>query len=550
MPGPAASRWERVTALGVALAACLVLLLVSRQLLAAMVGHAGLARLGPAVVAIAGLSGLALVLVLLLVARTGPIGQAVSVATRVLSIAPPLAALVVIPLLWGDILFATSIPALLPSLAPVLAAAWAAALCVAVPLAPLLRWLTQRDDDDPEASPARWAGLLTGPAVAAALLALGFALARSPAAAAGPFAPTTAASLEAHSRDLAPLVLVAGLLALVALVALAGGTLGAAASNQVLSLARRLERPDEAAGARPLVVTRLGRIGVLLGELEALRRDLAAEHQRYQDTLAQTKEAAVAKAEFLAAVSHELRTPLNSICGFSQLMLEGMGDVLSGEQREDVRLIRTSGMQLLGLINDILDISMIESGELRLYFAPEDIAEIVDDAVRAFRPLVQESGVELRTEVPEGLPRVVCDRRRIGQILNNLLSNATKFTDSGSITISAVYDPLAARLDLLVSDTGIGIPQEHIEAIFLEYHQVGGLGHRKQGTGLGLAIARSIAVHHGGSLSVHSNPGRGSTFTLALPLDPPRKPTSIDMTAEAVRASQRLRQTRSLEVDA
>jgi signal transduction histidine kinase len=530
MPDPAASRWERVTALGIALLACLILLLASRLLLVTMAGPAA-ARLGPAVAGIAGLTGLVFALVLVLASRTGPISQAAAVAARALAVAPPIATLVVVPVLWGDALLSTSIPALLPALAPALVAPWAVALCLAAVVPPALRRLSDRDTDDPAVVPSRWSGVVTGVGAAAALLALGYALARGPAG----------------QGDLGRLVLVASLLGLLALVALAAASLGGAASGEVLSLARRLERPDDAAGARPLVVTRTGRMGVLLGELEALRRDLAAEHQRYQDTLAQTREAAVAKAEFLAAVSHELRTPLNSICGFSQLMLEGMPAVLSVEQQEDVRLIRTSGMQLLGLINDILDISMIESGELRLYFAPEDIAEIVGDAVRAHRPLVQDTGVELRAEVPEGLPRVVCDRRRIGQILNNLLSNATKFTESGTITISALYDPLAGRMDVLVSDTGIGIPQEHIEAIFLEYHQVGGLGHRKQGTGLGLAIARSIAVHHGGSLHVASNPGRGSTFTLSLPLDPPRKPTSIDMTAEAVRASQRFRHARSAQ---
>jgi len=533
MPGLAATRWERVTALGIALLANVALLIASQRLLAAMVLPGDLARLGPAVANITGLTCLPPVLLLILLSRTGPIDQAAAAATRALVIAPPLAALLVIPSLWGDALFSTSIPALLPSLAPVLCAAWAAALFVAVPLAAVLRRLSPRDDDEPASIAARWSGALTSLAVAAALLGLGFALARGPTG--------------DGTNDLGHLVLIAGLLGGVVLVAIAAASLGAAASGEVLALARRLERPDDAAGARPLVVTRPDRMGVLLGELEALRRDLAAEHQRYQDTLAQTKEAAVAKAEFLAAVSHELRTPLNSICGFSQLMLEGMPIDLSVEQREDVRLIRTSGMQLLGLINDILDISMIESGELRLYFASEDIAEIVDDAVRAHRPLVQDTDVELRAEVPAGLPRVVCDRRRIGQILNNLLSNATKFTEHGAITISAVYDPLAGRMDVLVSDTGIGIPQEHIEAIFLEYHQVGGLGHRKQGTGLGLAIARSIAIHHGGQLAVNSIAGRGSVFTLSLPLDPPRKPTSIDMTAEAVRASQRFRQSRGAQ---
>src|SRR5690606_493827 len=134
--------------------------------------------------------------------------------------------------------------------------------------------------------------------------------------------------------------------------------------------------------SRPLVTTRRDRLGALQAELERLRRDLVAEHRLYQETLAQTREAAEAKAEFLAAVSHELRTPLNSICGFSQLLLEGLKTPLSDEQREDIRLIRTSGMQLLGLINDILDISMIESGELRLYFASEDPADMIDEVTR------------------------------------------------------------------------------------------------------------------------------------------------------------------------
>jgi signal transduction histidine kinase len=532
MSGPAASRWERVTALGVALLACLGLLAGSRLLLDLTAGPAA-ARLGPTAAAIAGLTALVHLVLLVMFSRTGPIGQAAAMAVRGLVVAPPLAAAVVVPALWGQALLATSAGTLVPALGPALAAVWAAALLVAVPTARLLVRVAPREDLDPDAVAGRWRRAFTGLALASGLVALGHALGRG---AADPPPP-----------GLGLLVLLGGLVVVLALVGLAGHSVGVAAAGEVLQLARRLEREaEDGAPTRPIVVTRDDRMGVLLGELETLRRDLAAEHQRYQDTLAQTKAAAVAKAEFLAAVSHELRTPLNSICGFSQLLLEGMPTELAAEQREDVRLIRTSGMQLLGLINDILDISMIESGELRLYFAPEDIAEIVDEVARAHRPLVQEVGVELRVEVPQGLPRVVCDRRRIGQILNNLLSNATKFTERGAITISAVYDPLSARLNVLVSDTGIGIPTEHIEAIFLEYHQVGGLSQRKQGTGLGLAIARSIAVHHGGALWVQSSPGRGSTFTLALPLDPPRKPTSIDMTAEAVRASQRLRQPRSL----
>ena len=536
MAGSAASRRERALALGVGLLAAIAVLTASQALLAWMTGPAAGPRLGPAAAVLAGVTGLLHVLLLGLSARTGPIDAAAELGVRALVIAPPLVLLAVVPAMWGAALFSTSIPALLLQVGPLLAAVWAAALFVTPVAAALLRRLAAVDRGAPETVPGRWTGLLA----ASALIALGHALGRGVDE-----PPPVGAGL---------LTLLAALAAVLVLVAVAGATVGAAASGEVVSVARRLDRIDEHAGARPLVVTRLDRLGELMGELEALRRDLTAEHQRYRDTLAQTREAAVAKAEFLAAVSHELRTPLNSICGFSQLLLEGMLPTdLGAEQREDVRLIRTSGMQLLGLINDILDISMIESGELRLYFAPEDIAEIVDEVARTHRPLVQDVGLELRAEVPEGLPRVVCDRRRISQILNNLLSNATKFTERGSITISAVYDPLAGRLLVRVADTGIGIASEDIDAVFEEYHQVGTLSRRKQGTGLGLAIARSIAVHHGGSLSATSTVGRGSTFTLALPLDPPRKPTSIDMTAEVVRASQRFRQPRVVavpEVDA
>jgi signal transduction histidine kinase len=516
-----------VWAQGVALVACIAVLAASQALLTWMAGPAAL-RLGPAAAALAGVVGLVYFSLLTLSTRTGPISQASDLAVRALIVGPPLAVLVVVPLMWGNRLAALSIPALLPQVGPVLAAVWAATLLAAPPTAVLLGRLAPDPDADPESSVARWTSTFTTCATALAIIALGYALGR------GLADPPPPGGLL--------LGLLGGLLAILVLTAVAGQSIAVASSGEVIAVARRLDRIDENAAARPLVVTRLDRLGELMADLENLRRDLAAEHQRYHDTLAQTREAAVAKAEFLAAVSHELRTPLNSICGFSQLLLEGMmPTTLATEQREDVRLIRTSGMQLLGLINDILDISMIESGELRLYFAPEDIAEVVDEVARIHRPLVKEAGLELRCEIPQGLPRVVCDRRRVSQILNNLLSNATKFTERGSITISALHDPLAGRLLVRVADTGIGIGPADIDAIFEEYHQVGSLARRKQGTGLGLAIARSIAVHHGGALSVSSALHRGSTFTLALPLDPARKPTSIDMTAEFVRASQRFR---------
>ncbi len=520
-----ASRRERVWALTVALLACIFMVLVSQALLTWMVGTR---HLGPTAAAVAGLTVIAYLASLLLGTRSQNLSLAHAVALRAFTLGPPLAVIAVVPMMWTTALFSTSIPALLPQLVPVLAAVWGPALILRPLTTTVVLHRSHADNTPTEALTSEWAELFSACATGSGLIGLGYAFGRG--------------SAEAPPATVGQLSLVLGLLGIIGLVRLAGHFIGVEASGEVVSVARRLDRIDEYNTARPIVMTREDRFGTLTLDLEQLRSSLATEYRRYHDTLEQTREAAVAKAEFLAAVSHELRTPLNSICGFSQLLLEGMMPTdLGAEQREDVRLIRTSGMQLLSLINDILDISMIESGELRLNFTSEDIADIVDEVARIHRPLVHEAGLELRAEVPEGLPRVVCDRRRISQILNNLLSNATKFTERGSITISAAHDPLVGRLMVRVADTGIGIAPEDTEAIFTEYHQVGNLARRKQGTGLGLAIARSIAVHHGGSLTVLSHLGRGSTFTLALPQDPPRKPTSIDMTAEVIRATQRSR---------
>ncbi|MDC0715544.1 ATP-binding protein [Nannocystis bainbridge] len=530
MGSQTASRRQTVYALAIALVAGIVLLVVSQVALAWMTGE----PLQRTAAVVAGLVALVQVLAVYMSARTGLVETAGRDAVRVFVIAPPAALVVAVPLLWGSVLQTTSVPALLPSLGPVLAAVWGVALA----LAPACMAAYQHLGGDPrpasrdeyQTALAAWCSLFASAVSSAGVLATGRILA--------------AAAPEATSRELWPAL---GLAVLTGLFARAGGLFARDTGGEVLALARRLDRVniDTAAGSRPLVITRVDRLGALQAELERLRRDLVGEHRLYKETLLQTREAAEAKAEFLAAVSHELRTPLNSICGFSQLLLEGLSTPLSDEQREDIRLIRTSGMQLLGLINDILDISMIESGELRLYFASEDPADMIDEVWRQHRPLVQETGLELRTEVPGDLPRVVCDRRRICQILNNLLSNATKFTEKGSIIIAAAFEPLHGRVLIRVTDTGIGIAPEDMEKIFQEYRQVGNLAQRKKGTGLGLAIARSIANHHSGSLEVSSSPGRGSTFTLSLPLTPPRKPTSIDMTEEAVRASQRFWNPRS-----
>jgi signal transduction histidine kinase len=333
-----------------------------------------------------------------------------------------------------------------------------------------------------------------------------------------------------------------GLVLLVGLAGAAGISLGQSPGQDILSIARRLDAAGytERTGAldAPVVVTSFDEIGQLLANLELVRSRLADELHLYQEALDKTRDADALKSEFLSAVSHELRTPLNVVGGFAQLLLEGVPTPLSESQAEDVRLIRAGGHQLLELINDILDMSMIESGELRLSFAATDVEEVIQDVVQIQQPLVRDRGVALTTDPGRDLPLVVCDRRRLTQILTNLVSNAIKFTESGSITVRASYEPRRSSVLIRCIDTGIGIARADLDTIFEEYRQVGSLKRRKKGTGLGLAIARRIALAHGGALTVESEVGEGSTFTLELPLDPPSRPRTLQA-AEATTAIRR-----------
>ncbi|MBL8941619.1 MAG: HAMP domain-containing histidine kinase, partial [Myxococcales bacterium] len=337
-------------------------------------------------------------------------------------------------------------------------------------------------------------------------------------------------------------VALAALAAVLGLTWLAGVLTGRGVGADAESIARRLDAlgHDATPGSGTAIVpTDLDQTGELFGELERLRARLDHEQRLYQDALERTQAADAAKADFLTAVSHELRTPLHTVGGYAQVLLSGIAKPLSDAQAEDVRLIQAGGRQLLELVNDILDLSMIESGELRLSFASTDLGALVDEVVRIHQPLVRDRAVRLGAELVE-LPDVVCDRRRIAQILTNLLSNAIKFTERGEIIVRS-DTPGDGTVSIAVTDTGVGIAPDELPLIFEEYQQAGTISRRKKGTGLGLAIARSIALAHGGSLAVRSEVGRGSTFTLVLPIDPPRRPAAIDIAEEAARALVRAR---------
>jgi len=230
---------------------------------------------------------------------------------------------------------------------------------------------------------------------------------------------------------------------------------------------------------------------------------------------AQVEEAGRLKSEFLSNMSHELRTPLNSIIALSQL-ISSRGAVQGREKdAEFVKIIERNGRELLALINDILDLSKIEAGRLDVQAAAVDLRRVVDAAVETIMPAVEEKGLTLDLQV-SAAPEIQSDAGRIRQILLNLLSNAVKFTNSGRIDISLDADDQSVFL--AVSDTGIGIAQSDLEIIFDEFRQIDGTTTRSHGgSGLGLAICAKLASLLGGSISVVSDPGRGSTFTLTLP---------------------------------
>lgn len=440
------------------------------------------------------------------------------------------------------------------ALAPAAAAVWSAAVLVAIPTARVLHALAIRAPGGRAprggSGPPPLVEHEVGNILAAATLAMSLVVI-------GAIAHHLARVPGLHPHMLLPALAV---LTFPLLAAVAGRSVGRSPSRELLTVARRLDEPSELEraamdgsrasapepdassvrerlrGAASLVIARNDEVGELLASLEALRGRLDRDLQRYEAVLEEAQAAERIKADFLHAVSHELRTPLNVVGGWSQLLLEGRPVPLTDAQAEDVRLIRAGGKQLLELINDILDMSMIESGDLRLQFSRADLGTLVRETVELMRPQLRDKPVALRAEVSPGLPPVVCDRRRIGQILTNLVSNAIKFTEEGEIIVRVSYDAHAESVVLRCIDTGIGIDAAELETIFEEYRQAGTISRRKKGTGLGLAIARSIAEHHGGQLRAESVVGQGSTFTLVLPLDPPGRPAAIDVTEEAARA--------------
>jgi PAS domain S-box-containing protein len=226
------------------------------------------------------------------------------------------------------------------------------------------------------------------------------------------------------------------------------------------------------------------------------------------------------KSEFLANMSHELRTPLNAIIGFSEVLNERYFGELNEKQEEYVKDIHASGRHLLSLINDILDLSKVEAGRMELDLSQFELKDAIENALTLVKERAQRSSIRLGFEVAAALGEIRADERKVKQILVNLLSNAVKFTPSGG-TVSVIARRNGTTAEIAVVDTGPGIAVEDQAAVFEEFKQVGrDVARKAEGTGLGMPLAKRFAELHGGGIRLESAPGKGSTFTLFLPLAP------------------------------
>lgn len=282
--------------------------------------------------------------------------------------------------------------------------------------------------------------------------------------------------------------------------------------------------------------------------VDARNREIARAQQQLELKAEELAKASQYKSEFLASMSHELRTPLNSLLILSKLLGENVDGNLSTQQVEYAQTIHAAGSELLQLINEILDLSKIEAGKMDIELVELELAELAGYLERSFRPLAEQKGLEFTVALADQVPsRMRTDVQRLQQVLKNLLSNAFKFTSKGKVEVSMqlarggfspTHPVLAGSSEVVafvVQDSGIGIPEHKRQQIFEAFRQAdAGTGRKYGGTGLGLSISKEIALLLGGEITVESQPGMGSSFTLYLPRNHPgRKPTADTATTLA-----------------
>jgi len=224
------------------------------------------------------------------------------------------------------------------------------------------------------------------------------------------------------------------------------------------------------------------------------------------------------KSAFLASMSHELRTPLNSIIGFTGILLQGLAGPLNDEQRKQLGMVQKSSRHLLSLINDVLDISKIEAGQLELAKTTFELRSSLEKILMLLNPMAKDKGLELRSQIADDVGEVTTDQRRLEQIIINLMNNSVKFTEKGYVSLSCRLE--AGNCLIEVSDSGIGMEESALKTIFEPFRQIdSGLARKHEGTGLGLSICRKLLEMMGGSIDVKSRPGQGSTFYVSFPVN-------------------------------
>jgi signal transduction histidine kinase len=266
----------------------------------------------------------------------------------------------------------------------------------------------------------------------------------------------------------------------------------------------------------PIVAASPDEVGDLAAALGELRRKLRPVIDEYRVALEKSQAADDARDELLARVSVALRTPLNQVIAAGEAMLDLRADPLSAEQRDDVKTVLSASRHLIDLIDEVLDVSAIATGQVVLRLGDVDLGALVSDVAKTQRPIVQKKGVEVKVKVCSPSPLIRGDEARLRQVLTNIISNAVKFTEKGSIDISVEQSGGVASVH--VADTGPGIPAEALPKLFREFVQLGSLKQRAHGTGLGLAICKRLVEAHGGDVGAESVLGQGSIFYIKVPV--------------------------------
>ncbi len=302
-----------------------------------------------------------------------------------------------------------------------------------------------------------------------------------------------------------------------------GWTLARDVQADVLFVTKRIAAmadDNDTPQAKAIPVRTIDQVGQLTASFNVLLSRFRAAELAYRQDLVEARSFDQDRTAFLSALSHELRTPLNAILGFADVLLHEIDGPLSSDARENLTIVRTSGEHLRSLIDDILALSALESGEFRLSREELDIYQTAQDVVTEARLAAMQKGIAVLLHPPRGATIAAADRRRVRQILGNVIGNAVKFTSEGQVEVMVEGD--IEWIVIVVKDTGPGIPDEQLDAIFEEFQQADSRKAQRMGTGLGLSITRRLTQMHGGTVRVASEVGRGSTFTIRLPVNEPQ----------------------------